>query len=495
MRRSGLTTAFAGLILALAVVGPGPVAPRAAGAPAPQSEGEIRFHAYPVAYRHGSSEARAEFSIRIPYPEIKFVPADTLLEGRLRVTIDLWDGAQKLVGHVQQEARAQVLDAGAASDSLLGEIYSVGIVEKPGKYHFRVTVEDMNVARMGLIYKMKNQKRQGKVEGDIDMGAWLFRDPGLSGIALAWQIGPRTENALFAKGPYEVLPQPSRYFGLYKDVVSIYYEIYDAPAGPEGRSYHVRSRIWNAQGDTLYTGVDSLHVTEGNAWPHAMVIDAATFPAGHYFVRLDLSREDAPVAASSQTEFDMLWAPESWRVAGGTYYDVAAGALFSAGEANAFRTLPMGEKEVRIEKAWKEADPSPETAENETRAEFERRVAYANARFTVFQPGMLSDRGRVYIRYGEPDETRVERLPVNDTTLGYVIRDKIPDQAAERLTKTGAGVADMRPYEIWTYDAKGGEAVKHYGMNDLTNGLKFVFVDDQGYGEYVLRYSSTSGIQ
>jgi len=233
MRRHRPTTPISGLLLALVVVGFGPAVSRAAGPASTLSEGEIHYHAYPVAYRHGSNEARADFSIRIPYSEIRFVPTDTLYEGRLRVTVELWDAAQKRVGYVQQEARAQVMDAAAASDSLLGEIYSLGIVEKPGKYHYRVTVEDMNVARMGLVYKMKNQKRQGRVEGDIDMGAWLFREPGLSGLEPAWQIGPRTENALFARGPYEVLPQPSRSFGLYKDAVSIYYEIYDAPPGPK----------------------------------------------------------------------------------------------------------------------------------------------------------------------------------------------------------------------------------------------------------------------
>ncbi|MGE5174991.1 MAG: GWxTD domain-containing protein, partial [Hyphomicrobiales bacterium] len=419
---------------------------------------------------------------------------DTLYEGRLRLTVEMWNTAQKRVGYVQQEARAQVVDAAATADSLLGEVYALGLVEKPGRYHYRVTVEDMNVARTGLLFKMKNQKRQGKVEGDLDMGPWLFRDPGLSGLETAWRIGPRTENALFAKGPYEVLPQPSRQFGLYRDVVSVYYEIYDTPPPPEGRSYRLRTRIWNTSGDTLFTSVDSLSVTEGAAWPHAIAVDASAFPAGHYFLRLDLARQGEPVAASSQTEFDMLWEPDSWRADADQFYEVAASALFTAKEANAFASLPLGEKEVKIEKAWKEADPSPETAENEMRAEFERRVAVANARFTVFQPGMLSDRGRVYIRYGEPDEIKEERLPVNDKTLGYALGNSIPEAEKDRLTRTDSGVADTRPYEIWTYDAKGKEAVQHYGMNDLTNGMKFVFVDDQGYGEYTLRYSSTSGM-
>ncbi|HEX7079129.1 MAG TPA: GWxTD domain-containing protein [Candidatus Eisenbacteria bacterium] len=494
MRRPRLKSAVVGLLLATAAAGLPRAPAGAAGTASTESQGDLGYHAYPIAFRHGPNEARAEFFIRIPYREIKFVPVDTLYEGRLRLTVELWDGAQKRVGFLQREARAQVLDVATASDSLLGEIYSLGLAEKPGRYHYRVTVEDMNVARMGLVYKMKNQKRQGRVEGDIDMGAWLFREPGLSGLELAWQIGPRSENAPFAKGPYEVLPQPSRYFGLYRDLVSLYYEIYDSPPGPEGRSYRLRTRIWSSTGDTLHTSVDSLHVTEGTAWPHAIAVDASAFPAGHYFVRLDLSREGENVEASSQTEFDVLWQPDSWRADASEFYDVAASALLSAQDASEFRSLSMGEKETRIEKAWQDADPSPETAENEMRAEFQRRVAYANEHFTVFTPGMFTDRGRVYIRYGEPDEIKSERLPVNDKTLGYALGNTIPEASKDQLTNTESGVADIRPYEIWTYYAKGKEVVEHFGMNELTNGMKFVFTDDQGYGEYVLRYSSTSGM-
>jgi len=102
-----------------------------------------------------------------------------------------------------------------AGDSLLGEIYSVGLASPPGQYKFRVLVEDMNVARRGLVYVMKNQKRQGEVNGVVDLGKWLFAKPALSGILPAWTITPRTEESRFGKGPYEVLPQPSGFYGLY----------------------------------------------------------------------------------------------------------------------------------------------------------------------------------------------------------------------------------------------------------------------------------------
>ncbi|HKQ19342.1 MAG TPA: GWxTD domain-containing protein, partial [Candidatus Eisenbacteria bacterium] len=168
--------------------------------------------------------------------------------------------------------------------------------------------------------------------------------------------------------------------------------------------------------------------------------------------------------------------------------------LLPAEQAVEFRGLSMGEKEVRMERAWRETDPSPETGENEVRLEFLKRVEIANARYTIFGPGMLSDRGRVYIRYGEPDETKVERLPVADKTLGYALGDQIPKSSRDALTKTETGAPDFRPYEIWTYNLRGREIGKHYGMSEINSGMKFVFVDDHGYGEYTLRYSSTSGM-
>jgi GWxTD domain-containing protein len=470
---------------------PGSIAPGESAA----SVGDIRFHARATAFRHGSSEGRAEFAIRIPYREVKFVPkADTLFEGHLRVTVEMWDAAGKRAAYRQQEAHVQVTDRTVGADSLLGEIYKLGLTARSGKYRYRVLVEDMNVARMGLVYKMKNQKRQGKVEGEVDVGAWLFRNPSLSGIEPAWEISPVKPEAAFRKGPYDVYPHPSGYYGLFRDPIAAYYEIYDEPPPPGGRSYWVRSFLVGSEGDTIPEGQDSLHVVEGTAWPHAIFIDASTLAAGHYRLVLEIRREGERPAALSSTPFDILWSEDSWRAEAADFYDVAAGVLLASGDASDFRELSMGEKEVRIERAWRESDPSPETAENEARLEFRRRVALANSRYTIYTPGMFSDRGRVYIRYGEPDDVKVERLPVGEKTLGYAIGNSIPQQSKDALTKSGSGVADFRPYEIWTYDMRGHEVKPRYGLNEITSGMKFVFVDEQGYGEYTLRYSSTSGI-
>ena len=485
------------LLAVLAILG-GPGSARAERPREPEgaaSIGDLRFHARAIPFRHGDKEARAEFSIRVPYQQCKFLPKDSVLQADLRITVQLRSMSGKVLVQNQQTAVLQVMDQVVAGDSLLGEIYSVGLASPPGQYKFRVLVEDMNVARRGLVYVMKNQKKQGEVNGVVDLGKWLFAKPSLSGILPAWSITPRTEESRFGKGPYEVLPQPSGFYGLYQDVFSAYYEIYDSPPPPEGRRYRLTSRIVSATGDTIFTSHDSLRVTEGEAWPHALAVDLTAIPAGHYAFYLALESSDqGSRPASSVTEFDVLWKAESWTPYASDGFEVAAKVLLSAEDEISFRRLPMGTKEVRIQDLWRSVDPTPETAENETYEEFLRRVEHANISYTVFERGMFTDRGRVYIRFGEPDDIRIERLPVSDRTLGFAISGEIPKEAESQISKQSPGIVDTRPYEIWSYQLRGRELAARRGLSETNNALKFVFVDEQGYGDYLLRYSSTSSM-
>ncbi len=459
------------------------------------STGDIRFHARAVAYRQRTREARAEFTIRVPYREIRFLHEGDLYQAKLRITVEMWNASSKRAGYMQREAVLQSTDYSAAMDSLLGEVYSLGLTAPPGQYTFRVLVEDMNVERMGLVYKMKNQMKQGEVDGAVDLGDWLFKNPALSGLEFAWAITGATEGSPFRKGPYDVQPQPSAYFGHFQDAVSVYYEIYDGPPPPEGKQYTLSTRVVNADGDTVFTSMDSLRVTEGTAWPHAQAIDVSEFVAGHY--RMILALEDAAGNSLAQTQegFDVLWSLDSWGADAIDFYEATASTLLTSDSLLIFRELAMGEKERWVERLWRHADPTPDTGDNESRSEFRRRVSYANARYSAFGRGMFSDRGRVYIRYGEPDETKIERIPVAESTLGHALQDtQIPTATREKISNTQTGLADERPYEIWTYDSRGNELVRRFSANERVAGLKFVFVDEQGNGEYILKYSSTSSI-
>src|ERR1700684_3488672 len=79
--------------------------------------------------------------------------------------------------------------------------------------------------------------------------------------------------------------------------------------------------------------------------------------------------------------------------------------IISDEERSAFLQLQTNEeREQFIEGFWQRRDPTPDTVENEFKEEHYRRIAYANERFASGVPGWSTDRGRIYIIWGPPDE-------------------------------------------------------------------------------------------
>jgi GWxTD domain-containing protein len=77
-------------------------------------------------------------------------------------------------------------------------------------------------------------------------------------------------------------------------------------------------------------------------------------------------------------------------------------------EKQAFLMLKSDEERERfIDQFWSRRDTNPSTSENEYRAEYYSRIAYANEHFAYGDTqGWRTDRGRIYIIYGKPDEVQ-----------------------------------------------------------------------------------------
>ena len=93
------------------------------------------------------------------------------------------------------------------------------------------------------------------------------------------------------------------------------------------------------------------------------------------------------------------------------------------------------ERESFIEAFWQRRDPTPDTEENEFKEEHYRRMAYANDHFAAGIPGWKTDRGRMYIMYGPPDE--IESHPSGGTY--------------ERPIDEGGGSTSTYPFEDWRW--------------------------------------------
>lgn len=121
--------------------------------------------------------------------------------------------------------------------------------------------------------------------------------------------------------------------------------------------------------------------------------------------------------------------------------------LMTGEERGIYSTLSLEGKRAFLRRFWTVRDPTPGTAENEAQASFYAGVAEANRRFreggAAAIPGWRTDRGRVYLGNGAPDEV---------------------------LSRPQAG--STSPYEVWKYTR--GRA------------RKYVFFDETRFGNYVL---------
>jgi len=75
-------------------------------------------------------------------------------------------------------------------------------------------------------------------------------------------------------------------------------------------------------------------------------------------------------------------------------------------ERTAFKALTTDEERNKfIKQFWERRDPNPGSSENAFKTEHYRRIAYANEHFAAIGlPGWKTDRGRIYIIFGPPDE-------------------------------------------------------------------------------------------
>ncbi len=118
------------------------------------------------------------------------------------------------------------------------------------------------------------------------------------------------------------------------------------------------------------------------------------------------------------------------------------------------------EREQFIESFWLRRSSNPDLPDNDFKEEHYRRIAYANEHFASGIPGWKTDRGRIYIIWGKPDE--IESHPTGGTY--------------DRPMEEGGGSTTTYPWETWRY---------RY-LEGIQENVILEFVDPSGSGEYHL---------
>ncbi|TYP95155.1 GWxTD domain-containing protein [Fodinibius salinus] len=184
--------------------------------------------------------------------------------------------------------------------------------------------------------------------------------------------------------------------------------------------------------------VDLQQVSDG--YTYALIkIPGTKLPNAVYRLTVDTQSSTKPVA---QTVFQTVWPdiPNSL-----LSLDVAVDMLRFIADDKTINRLSSGTKKEREQKFrdyWKKRDPSPKTEFNELMTEYYNRIDYAFEKYSSKQKlGYNTDQGKVYIKYGPPNDIE-RKFPTKGATTeiwSYPSR--------EFIFKATSGFGDFRLVE------------------------------------------------
>ncbi len=325
----------------------------------------------------------------------------------------------------------------------------------PGYYSLVTTLTDQVSKKSGVF----------NIEMEIpDFSKGLM----LSHLEIATKAAKATKPSNFSnKNNIEIYPNPSRVFGILYPVLYYYFEAYNLKMGADGKTgYSYHYYITDTNGKTVRDFPVKTRTRTTTTIAEANGTNVIALATGTYFLNVDLIDQVAQDTTRSQSNFYVKKLERNKEGSLSVQEDPAAiyfafseeqlkdefkkaKYIATSEEKDVFDELDTPGMRRFLAGFWKRKDPNPETAVNEYKKEYLERAELADLRFaTNFRSGWRSDRGRVLLIYGKPDE--IERNP---------------------------STIDSQPYETWYYFT-------------LDGGSQFIFGDLSGHGEYELLHST-----
>ncbi len=469
---------------------PSPAFPDIDGEPI-ASQGDVLFLVDAVSFLGADSKTRESVSILLPNRELRFVRRDEGFEAHISASIAFrrWPTGELLSTH-ELEAKLPVASKDIAEGQHDLQVLQQSFEIEPGPYEIIVILKDRNTQGFGFFKLFARGTKQGTASGQF-IAKRFEEGLSVSDVLLARDVNEETG---------EALANPNRLYGVLMPKLAVYYEIYShAMRAEENRGYVVRHELLDPEGLAVAKHDDLLTVPAGiTNFRRSHEFDISALPPGEFVARVTIREEGTGDSTMSESPFHVAWeagdlANLSWAPKDRTAF---LEELTIDEEFEALRIILLPENVRLLEKMtddekrswmsvyWRDKDPTPETAINEVRREHYRRIHVANRRFkSIRGKGMESDRGRIYIRYGEPDQLSTGYSSQSFFTPQLGFQPGSDQQSVEGAL--GGFNADEKGYEIWIYNERGAFLGERRNRGAGLQ-LEFVFVDVEGYGNYSL---------
>jgi GWxTD domain-containing protein len=338
----------------------------------------------------------------------------------------------------------------------------VGFSLAPGKYNLIFSINDLN-----------NEKNKHVINFPFEIQNFSNEGFSISDIQLCSNIIENSENrdSYFYKNSYETFPNPSTIFGEGLPTLFYYTELYNLQRGENKNPLKLMITIFDYQGKEK-SRKEKFISRKFNSIVEVGALNIAKYPSGSYTLVLTLvdTVSRSGIVSSKRffiyntqvkeeieskfaeadilsSEFNVMSQEELNSTFAMSRY------IASAAEIDQWdKIADLEGKKNFLFKFWKQRSPDPLSPKNERKIEYFNRVKRSNEQFTTPRmEGWKSDRGRVYIIYGEPSEI-----------------DRYPSEM------------DAYPYEIWSY-------------HHIEGGVIFVFGDITGLSQMQLLHSTHRG--
>ena len=263
----------------------------------------------------------------------------------------------------------------------------------------------------------KLSEKVSTIEKDLKVDHLYQDELDMSDIELIYAVEDTTEERSgFDKGEKRIVPTVSKTISGESPKIAFYVELYNQGSKPVNAvlQYKVKRR-----NKTVYEDEFPLEM-RASITRLIKEIPADEFVPGEYNVKFELKKNGKKKIAERELPLVISW---SLTALIRNDYETAVEQLkyiASDEERDSLKSESEDQREKAFEDFWKDHDKYPETPENETRALYYARVMHANEYFSVVnQDGWRTDRGRIYIIFGEPDH--VERYPFELTSVPYQI--------------------------------------------------------------------------
>ncbi len=410
-----------------------------------------------------------EFYYAILRHEMTFAYVDAAFVAKAQVWIEITGEDSVVVDTLSKLVATAVRSAEEIARQHIRITDQMSVALRPGTYVARLMIEDVESRTDGSPMTGK----AGRRAVSIVVPDFSADDLVMSGIELAYKIEvlpiemKESDERSIDKSNRRIVPNPSRVFVDTDSTMYFYGEVYNLEFGAEmSREFQVACQILDTHGAVVSDYGKRNHFKPGTSAIVSSSLDIYDLPEGIYYINLEVTDAETGRTATGSKPFQLLSgkmekAPdttaEALTEADVEYLQKVVKYHLTGEQKSTLEGLSFEGKIRFFEDFWRNSDPDPSTRLNEFKVELFRRFHYANEHYSLSMvrrdDGWQTDRGRVYMVYGAPDE--IETYP---------------------------WTPDLKPFEKWNYFNIGSQGAKF-----------FIFQDDTGYGDYRLAHSNANG--